>query len=430
MSQSNRFYPNPTYFRARRQPGEMAAYLLGMGPMPPPTQQEIAVAAANRMLDNATPGPANIHDDLREENIDPQLRTQQVTQVDPPAGPLIGRVLTRIPINDGKATRDIEINIDIPLQDFVSRMCANMGLDPTTAEIGWKSGDDAKRAPARQLATEDDLKTAFRDLLKLKNNTRRTKEVVMHIIHTNPHPVEAPKKKTDGNRTTDFAYYEELRIVQEKLRCAKHPGPNRWCYVSPENPNEHIKLALEEVTLWARKLKDDPDVDRECVVPPNCLSLDRLRERKHRTGGKKTGPATQPIHVNITNNPLASASSANQYSYPRSSLKRAISYSTDDDTDSESLTISDILTELHVKYPKLNFPQYKVVLANNGIVYTESVIDFDKDFYLDLGIAEGAIGPFMKGISRALHRERKEKKRAKLGDKENQGYCRQESVEI
>ena len=50
MSQSNGFYPNPTYFRARRQPGEMAAYLLGMGPMPPPTQQEIAVAAANCML--------------------------------------------------------------------------------------------------------------------------------------------------------------------------------------------------------------------------------------------------------------------------------------------------------------------------------------------------------------------------------------------
>jgi hypothetical protein len=94
----------------------------------------------------------------------------------------VGRVLTRIPINN-KATRDIEINVDITLQDFVSCMCANMGLDPTTAQIGWKSNDDAKRAPARQLATEDDLKTAFRDLLKLKNSTRRTKEVVMHIIH-------------------------------------------------------------------------------------------------------------------------------------------------------------------------------------------------------------------------------------------------------
>ena len=87
MSQSNGFYPNPTYFQACHQPGEMAAYLLGMGPMLPPTQQEIAVAAANHMLDNATPGPANIRDALREENINPQLCTQQFAQVDP-LGPL------------------------------------------------------------------------------------------------------------------------------------------------------------------------------------------------------------------------------------------------------------------------------------------------------------------------------------------------------
>lgn len=98
----------------------------------------------------------------------------------------VGRVLTRIPINN-KATRDIEIDVDITLEDFVSRMCANMGLDRTTAQIGWKSNDDAKRAPARQLATEDDLKSCFRDLLKLKNNTRRTKEVVMHIVHLVSH---------------------------------------------------------------------------------------------------------------------------------------------------------------------------------------------------------------------------------------------------
>ena len=166
-------------------------------------------------------------------------------------------------------------------------------------------------------------------------------------------------------------------------------------------------------------------------MPPNCLSLDCLHEQKHCTGGKKTGPTTQPIHVNITNNPLAGASSSNQYSYPCSkSLKQAISYSTNNDTDSESLMISNILMELHVKYLKLNFPQYEVILANKGIVYAESAIDFDKDFYLDLRFAEGAIGPFVKGISQALHHERREKKHAKLGDKENQQYCCQESVEI
>ncbi len=46
-----------------------------------------------------------------------------------------GSILVRMQISD-KATRDIEINTDITLQDFVSRVCANMGLDEKTAQIG------------------------------------------------------------------------------------------------------------------------------------------------------------------------------------------------------------------------------------------------------------------------------------------------------
>ena len=62
---------------------------------------------------------------------------------------------------------------------------------------------------------------------------------------------EPAKKKTDGNKVTDFMYGEELCIVKEKLRCEQHSGPNRWCYVSPNDPADHVKLGLEEVTLWA-----------------------------------------------------------------------------------------------------------------------------------------------------------------------------------
>lgn len=85
---------------------------------------------------------------------------------------------------------------------------------------------------------------------------------------------------------------------------------------------------------------------------------------------------------------------------------------------------------MDVRYPKLDFPQYEGVLADRGIVYAESAVDFERDFYLELGIAEGAIGPFMTGIGRALYREKKEKKRAKFDNKEYQQQNRQESVEI
>ena len=81
---SNSFNPNPTYYRNRCEPGQLAAFLLGMSPMPPPTQQEIAVAAANRMLEN--PGSADVHDDEGDENIDPRLRVQPTHQVNQPLG--------------------------------------------------------------------------------------------------------------------------------------------------------------------------------------------------------------------------------------------------------------------------------------------------------------------------------------------------------
>lgn len=92
------------------------------------------------------------------------------------------RVVVRIPVND-KSTKDIDVPVDIPCEDFISRVCAAMNLDVTTAELGWKSNDDAKRDPARQLATENDLRDAFRMLVKTKNNTRRKKEVVMQMVH-------------------------------------------------------------------------------------------------------------------------------------------------------------------------------------------------------------------------------------------------------
>ena len=47
----------------------MAAYLLGMGPMPSPQLQDVAVAMANHLLDNPNAAVPAIAD----ENIDPRL---------------------------------------------------------------------------------------------------------------------------------------------------------------------------------------------------------------------------------------------------------------------------------------------------------------------------------------------------------------------
>ncbi|PPQ85004.1 hypothetical protein CVT25_010503 [Psilocybe cyanescens] len=291
------------------------------GPTPPLTRQEIAVAIANRMLDNATPGPANFHNDDNNKDTDPQPRNQQIPQG---IYPLVGRVLTRMLVNDD-LTRDLEIDVGITFQDF--------------------------------LDNEDDLKNTFRDFLKVFLNTLNDFLAISFNNFQNAKPAEALKKKTDENRTTDFAYREELKL----------------CYVSPENPKEHIRLEVEGVTLWAH----DPDVDHNCVIPSSYLSLDYLRERNCPSGTKKiaSNATTQPIHVNITKNLLAASSSANWFAYPSHGFKRtisAVSYSSDDGTYSEYLTISDLLTELRVNYPKPNFPQYENLLAKNEF-YTRRV---------------------------------------------------------
>jgi len=68
--------------------------------------------------------------------------------------------------------------------------------------------------------------------------------------------------------------------------------------------------------------------------------------------------------------------------------------------------------------------QYLPLLKKCGIVYADTVNDFKKEFYLELGIPEGAVGPFMSGVKKALKCEKREKKQAR---KENILW---ESVEI
>jgi hypothetical protein len=104
----------------------------------------------------------------------------------------------------------------------------------------------------------------------------------------------------------------------------------------------------------------------------------------------------------------------------------ATTISSDGSQDGESLPLSNILTDLHLKFPKLNLPQYEAALEEHGIVYSESIADFDRNFYVTLGMAQGAVGPFLKGVRKAVNQQKRERKYTKIGDKEN----RFKSVEI
>jgi hypothetical protein len=157
-----------------------------------------------------------------------------------------------------------------------------------------------------------------------------------------------------------------------------------------------------------------------------------LRERGHvrSTVPKTTGP---PIHIHITNAPLGSSGGnvPTTPSQPSRSIKCQLSSASKSSADSEeeSLPLADVVAHLDPKYPWLNLPQYLHLSKDKGIFYAESVGSFKKEYYVRLGMAEGAVGLFLTGVKKALKSHKKKKKCAKYLDKENE-YNRGESAEI
>ena len=60
------------------------------------------------------------------------------------------------------------------------------------------------------------------------------------------------------------------------------------------------------------------------------------------------------------------------------------------------------------------------------IVYAETILEFDREYLVQLGIAEGAVDILMVGVRKVLRREKKERKRAR----HSVLFQRGESVEI
>ncbi|KJA28245.1 hypothetical protein HYPSUDRAFT_130137 [Hypholoma sublateritium FD-334 SS-4] len=423
--------PNHQLTSTRRTPQRVgtgrAAYLLGVGPMPPPAPEDYAVALMNHALDGG-----QLHEEAGEfinedENIVPPFNNRPPPQIVTVSAP-VGTVTVRLPIDNG-VIRDIDFPADIPREDFFDRIFANTALDRATSRLGWRSNDEPKRGPVHRLATDDldDVDGAFRTLLKTKNRPRRLREVFMEIIHLNPAPIQARKKKGNDylqRLLVDFSYSNELLLVQEKLRCGLHAGPTRWCYVAPEKPDEHMALDYAEISLWARSIRDN-DADPDCIVPPRCIRRLDLRQRTSRTyKSSALKPSIPPIHVHINNAPLAKPHVNPAVGPSTRGLKRSHSAdfseeSTDSDGDEEALSLSDVIDRLHRKFPRLNLPQYVPLFEQEGIVYAETVAEFSKDFYIHLGMTEGAVNRLLPGVKRILELEKRARKRARAYDKEN-----------
>jgi hypothetical protein len=113
-----------------------------------------------------------------------------------------------------------------------------------------------------------------------------------------------------------------------------------------------------------------------------------------------------PIHVHINNIPLSDPNGNGGSLHLPQNLKcchSATSESKSSDSDAEF----GIPHCQHQRYPQLNLPQYLSILKEHGIIYAESVTAFPKDYYTDLGMADGSVAPFLSGVKRALKQKKK-----------------------
>jgi hypothetical protein len=94
----------------------------------------------------------------------------------------------------------------------------------------------------------------------------------------------------------------------------------------------------------------------------------------------------------------------------------------DDSDEPSSIPIRQVLADLHEKMPELEIIQYEDVMRSKKIVYAQTVMDFDRKYYVDtIGMADGVVGPFLRHAKKLVRTEKKTRKRARVGgDKENE----------
>ncbi|KAJ3858654.1 hypothetical protein EV359DRAFT_68834, partial [Lentinula novae-zelandiae] len=322
-------YPHYEYSNGPPPPN-MTQYLLGIGPLPPPTPQQQAVAQMNQVLDSgAFDGTQSHPAQQRHSNIQ-QLGGDDpgsMIKVDIPqkqlagsskSGPKSKRVYVTVRIN--AAT--------IEPQDFLAQVHANMELESEEdIELGWRVSDAPVNKGFRRLKTDADVHGAFNEILNQNKSSQRITPLSMVIENITPNVEKEVSEKP--LKTTDTSYGDELTKLKEKLRCMQHSGHNRWCFVrhDEDHAGQHVNLGIEEITLWARKWA--------------------------RSIKRNQGPSGQLIHIHLDSSLRDTAKSS---SNTPTKHKRNEDESDDDDI---VVGIRDVLDDLHAKKPDLEYHQYE-----------------------------------------------------------------------
>ncbi|KAF8210944.1 hypothetical protein K438DRAFT_1808532 [Mycena galopus ATCC 62051] len=145
------------------QTGQLA-YLMGVGPLPPATPQQQAIAQMQASLDSGMFDQIARPHSQDNAAIDPVLLALSNKA---PAGPIasnraaVPNITVEVRVygateKDKKSpaiTTQIIVPADIPPDDFFSRMHAQMNIDPKTAILGWKEAAERRGDPYHRLSS-------------------------------------------------------------------------------------------------------------------------------------------------------------------------------------------------------------------------------------------------------------------------------------
>jgi hypothetical protein len=92
------------------------------------------------------------------------------------------QITVRIPISKN-IIHDLSFPADIPHNDFLDRIYAQMSLNRERDELGWQTCDVGDRAAAQQLSSAGDVDQAFNTILDMMKSTRCKKPVFMKVKH-------------------------------------------------------------------------------------------------------------------------------------------------------------------------------------------------------------------------------------------------------
>ncbi|GBE80297.1 hypothetical protein SCP_0300120 [Sparassis crispa] len=319
----------------------------------------------------------------------------------------------------------VKFPVDISPTAFLLEVCCTMAIDHAD-HLGWKLNTDRRSDEHIQLESADDVDIAIKHTIERRAKAV-SRNIVLEVVNKDYKPGATTMKKADAapvTKSTELAYREEMQLVKEKLHCARCRNENKWCYVDPTDPKDHVPLDIKHLTLWARIIHDGK-AERDCIDPPNCLNLDKLRtHRMHSTRQAKVadGSALPPIHLHLGS--LLCDISSNHHAHHKhhhrspSSLESECSKSeSDDKATSVVVPIQDILAELEKMQPAAKYPQFYDAWAAKGVLYSGSALYFDVKWYVrEVRMPEGLVRPFL-GQVKSMVEPKKSKKHSRHGKK-------------